>query len=109
MGDNRSCLMMLDLDCWVRTRAITTPLNVPGQNVFRALQPFEADHGHGGAFKLAALDTAVSKDVDLFPCCGWLDLLHSCRHRDPQPWVWDIAIEFARVQAMYNSPCFPAK
>src|SRR5215472_4029402 len=100
---------MLDADRRFGSRAIAAPLNVPGNDVFGALQPLEADHGDGCRLDLAVLDTAMRKRVDLVSRHGRLFLFHSGLHSDPDPGVRNVLRKFVWEEATDHAPGLAAE
>ena len=78
----------------VRFRATAAPLNVAGDDVFRALQPLEANHGDRRRLDLTVLDAAMRKCVDLVSRHGRLFLFHAGLHGDADPGVRNILRKF---------------
>ena len=73
-------------------------------NILRPLKPFKANHSSSAAPRFAAIDAALSKFIDLLPSNSRLGSLNTIFHRDPNPRIRDVTVEFVRIETMNNAP-----
>src|SRR5882672_7240950 len=106
---DRSGLVMLDLNCRRRSRAITGPLDMSCYYILWSLEPFEADHSSSTALRFATLDTALSELIHLLPGYSSFGQLNSVSHCDPNPRIANVSVEFMGIEAMNNPPRFPTQ
>ena len=102
--------MMQDFNCvWPLLASIVGPPKHTRQHVLGSLEPFETDNRCCRGFGLTALDRSIRKSVDIFPRNRRFLCLHAALDGDPIPWIWHLAVKFAWMQSMDNTPCAPAK
>ena len=110
MPDDGAGLVVLDLD---RARpvlaAVIRPSQISGQDVFRPLQPFEADHCRCGSLGLAMLNAAPREGIDLIPRDRGFGPFRSALLGDAFPGVRNIPVELMWMQAVNDAPCPPAQ
>src|SRR6516225_9239907 len=110
MQDHCTCLMMFNLN---RIRpfsaAIVCPPQIACQHILRALEPFKAYDRRCGGFRLSVLDTAPSKDVDLFARHRRFGALGARLPGYTVPRIWHCSVKLARIEPVYYSPCTTAK
>src|SRR5439155_25158876 len=102
-------LVMLNLDRRLWSGLEARPFDVARYYVLRTLEPFETDHGSSGALRFAALDAAQSKLIHLFAGYSRLGQLNAAFHRDPNPRIGNVSVEFVRIQPTHNTPCFSSQ
>ena len=80
-----------------------------GDDVLRALEPLEADHGDGCGLDLTLVDAAPRKAVDLFTGSGVLLLNDAVLKGDVEPWVRHFSVELIWVEPTDNLPRLAAE
>ena len=106
---NRTRLVMLNLDRWFRSGPVTGSFDMACYYVLWPLKPFEADHGGSAALRFAALDTALSELIYLLTGDSRFRELNAVLHRDPNPRIGNVSVEFVRIEAMDNAPRLSAQ
>ena len=72
MIDHSAGFVMLNPDCRLRSRSVAGPFDMPRNDVFRALEPFKANHRSRAALRLSARYAALREGIDLFAVDGVL-------------------------------------
>src|SRR3979490_1700302 len=104
MLDDRAGLVMLDLDCRPSERAISGPFDMAGNDVFRPLQPFEANHRGRAAAWFAMLNTSSRELINLIPRHGVLGQFYAGFHRDARPRIRNVLGELLGIEPVNDAP-----
>src|SRR5206468_4287992 len=80
------------------------PRQITPDDIFRALQPLEADDGCRGRLWAFSLDRAPGELVNLLPRRGRLGRQHSPFLGDTGPGIGQRPVEQVRIEPMHNPP-----
>ncbi|ARP97659.1 hypothetical protein CAK95_00145 [Pseudorhodoplanes sinuspersici] len=89
--------------------AVIGPANTAGQNIFRALEPFKANHRRSCGLRLSEPNAAPREMIDLLTRDRGLRLLGPAFQRDAGPRIRDIGVELVGKEPADNAPGLAAQ
>src|SRR5262249_13910391 len=105
MPDHGAGLVVFDLDCCRRTLAtIIGPCHAARQDILRALQPLETNHGSCGWLWIAGPNGLPSELIDKIAINSRLNLSNATLRRYSRPRVRHFLIECVGVHALHHTP-----